>query len=72
MAGLLHISAPAMVCRVAMGAVAAFLTPIGHHGNLLVYEPGNYRFTDFVRVGTLLTIILGLAVAWLAPMVWPS
>ncbi len=71
MAGLLHISAPAMVFSVAMGAVAAFLTPIGHHGNLLVYEPGNYRFTDFVRVGTPLTLILGMAVAWLAPMVWP-
>lgn len=72
MAGLLHISAPAMVFGVAMGAVAAFLTPIGHHGNLLVYEPGNYRFTDFVRVGTPLTVILGLAVAWLAPLVWPA
>ena len=72
MAGLLHISAPAMVFGVAMGAVAAFLTPIGHHGNLLVYEPGNYRFTDFVRVGTPLTIILGFAVAWLAPIVWPT
>ncbi len=72
MAGLLHMSAPAMVFSVAMGAVAAFLTPIGHHGNLLVYEPGNYRFTDFVRVGTPLTILLGLAMAWLAPLVWPG
>jgi len=72
MAALLHISAPAMVFSVAMGAVAAFLTPIGHHGNLLVYEPGNYRFVDFVRVGTPLTILLGVAVAWLAPHVWPA
>jgi di/tricarboxylate transporter len=72
MAGVLGISAPAMVFSVAMGAVAAFLTPIGHHGNLLVYEPGNYRFVDFVRVGTPLTLLLGLAVAWLAPIVWPA
>jgi di/tricarboxylate transporter len=70
MAGLLDMSAFAMVFTVAMGAVAAFLTPIGHHGNLLVYEPGNYRFVDFVRVGTPLTLLLGLAIAWLAPLIW--
>jgi di/tricarboxylate transporter len=72
MATLLDISAPAMVFSVAMGAVVAFLTPIGHHGNLLVYEPGDYRFHDFVRVGTPLTILLGFAVAWLAPLIWPA
>lgn len=72
MSALLGISAPAMVFSVAMGAVVAFLTPIGHHGNLLVYEPGDYRFHDFVRVGTPLTLLLGLAVAWLAPMIWPA
>jgi di/tricarboxylate transporter len=71
MAGLLHMSAFAMVFSVAMGAVVAFLTPIGHHGNLLVYEPGHYRFVDFVRVGTPLTLLLGIAVAWLAPLLWP-
>jgi di/tricarboxylate transporter len=72
MAGLLGISAPAMVFSVAMGAVAAFLTPIGHHGNLLVYGPGGYRFVDFIRTGTPLTVLLGLVVAWMAPLVWPN
>jgi di/tricarboxylate transporter len=72
MSAVLGISAPAMVFSVAMGAVAGFLTPIGHHGNLLVYQPGQYRFSDFVRVGTPLTVLLGLAVAWLAPIVWPA
>jgi di/tricarboxylate transporter len=72
MSGLLGISAPAMVFSVAMGAVVAFLTPIGHHGNLLVYEPGGYRFFDFVRVGTPLTLLLGMTVAWLAPIIWPA
>jgi di/tricarboxylate transporter len=70
MAGLLDMSAFALVFSVAMGAVVAFLTPIGHHGNLLVYEPGHYRFVDFVRVGTPLTLLLGIAVAWLAPLLW--
>lgn len=58
------------VVTVAMASVVAFLTPIGHHGNLLIYGPGRYRFGDFVKVGTPLTIICGLIVALLAPLIW--
>ena len=58
------------VVTVAMAAVASFLTPIGHHGNLLVYGPGRYQFTDFVRVGTPLTILVAVVVVLLAPMIW--
>lgn len=60
------------VVTVAMAAVASFLTPIGHHGNLLIYGPGRYRFVDFVYVGAPLTVLIGLLVAWLAPLLWPS
>jgi di/tricarboxylate transporter len=69
--GLGHIPEP-FVVTVAMAAVVAFLTPIGHHGNLLVYGPGRYRFADFVRVGTPLTILVGLVVTWMAPRLWPG
>lgn len=58
------------VVTVAMASVVAFLTPIGHHGNLLIYGPGRYRFGDFVRVGTPLTILCALIVAALAPLIW--
>jgi di/tricarboxylate transporter len=58
------------VVTVAMAAVASFLTPIGHHGNLLVYGPGRYRFADFLRVGTPLTIIIALLVAWVSRIIW--
>ncbi len=58
------------VVTVAMASVAAFLTPIGHHGNLLVYGPGRYEFGDFVKVGTPLTILAGIVVAVLAPLIW--
>jgi di/tricarboxylate transporter len=58
------------VVTVAMAAVAAFLTPIGHHGNLLVYGPGRYQFADFVRAGTPLTVLVGLIVVALAPIIW--
>ena len=58
------------VVTVAMASVVAFLTPIGHHGNLLVYGPGGYRFSDFVRVGAPLTVIAAIVVAFLAPLLW--
>jgi len=58
------------VVTVAMAAVVAFLTPIGHHGNLLIYGPGGYRFSDFVRVGAPLTFVAAVIVAVLAPHVF--
>lgn len=60
------------VVTVAMAAVVAFLTPIGHHGNLLVYGPGRYRFGDFVKVGTPLTVVAAIVVVLLAPVLWPG
>src|SRR5581483_9358056 len=60
----------AFVVTVAMASVVAFLTPIGHHGNLLVYGPGRYKFGDFVKVGTPLTVICALIVALLAQLIW--
>lgn len=60
------------VVTVAMAAVTSFLTPIGHHGNLLVYGPGRYQFMDFVRVGTPLTILIALAVTTVSLMIWPG
>jgi di/tricarboxylate transporter len=58
------------VVSVAMASVVAFLTPIGHHGNLLIYGPGGYRFADFVRVGAPLTALAAVVVAFLAPLLW--
>jgi di/tricarboxylate transporter len=56
---------------VAMAAVTSFFTPIGHHGNLLIYGPGRYRFADFLRVGIPLTLIIAVIVSAMAPMLWP-
>lgn len=55
---------------VAIAAVTSFFTPIGHHGNLLVYGPGHYRFSDFLRVGIPLTLIIAVIVSVMAPMLW--
>jgi di/tricarboxylate transporter len=58
------------VVTVAMASVTAFLTPMAHHGNLIVYGPGGYRFGDFARVGTPLTILIALTVAFLSTLLW--
>lgn len=57
---------------VAMAAVTSFFTPIGHHGNLLIYGPGHYRFSDFLRVGIPLTLLIAVIVSIMAPMLWSS
>ncbi len=59
----------AVVC-VTIGSVASFLTPIGHHGNLLILSPGGYRFSDFLKIGLPLTIILSLVTCFLAISIW--
>jgi di/tricarboxylate transporter len=60
---------PFVVCT-ALGAVVAFLTPIGHHGNLLILGPGQYRFFDFLRIGLPLTVLIALVSAWMAQWLW--
>lgn len=53
-----------------LAPVASFLTPIGHHGNLLILSPGSYRFADFFKFGLPLTIILSLLTCYLSLMFW--
>jgi di/tricarboxylate transporter len=60
---------PFVVCT-ALGAVVAFLTPIGHHGNLLILNPGQYTFGDFLRVGVPLTIFISVVSVWMAHWLW--
>jgi len=57
---------------VAMASVTSFFTPLGHHGNLLIYGPGHYRFSDFLRVGIPLTLLIAVIVSMMAPMLWPG
>lgn len=54
----------------ALGAVVAFLTPIGHHGNLLILGPGQYRFADFLRIGFPLTALIAITSCWMARWLW--
>ena len=48
------------VLSVTFAASCALLTPIGYQTNLIVYGPGGYRFTGFLRMGAPLQLILAL------------
>jgi len=54
-----------------LAASASFATPIGYQTNLMVYGPGGYRFSDYLRIGLPLNVVLGLVTVGLAPFIWP-
>ena len=60
-----------LVIAVMVAASASFATPIGYQTNMLVYGPGGYRFTDFMRVGIPLNLSVGLLASALIPLMWP-
>ena len=56
---------------VVIGAATSFLSPVGHKANVLVFGPGGYRFSDFTRVGIILTIALFIVSMIFLPIFWP-
>ena len=66
-AASLGLSPYALIVAVMFGASASFMTPIGYQTNTLVYGPGGYRFSDYIRVGGPLNAILAVVAAFLIP-----
>ncbi|MFT7462338.1 MAG: di/tricarboxylate transporter [Pseudohongiellaceae bacterium] len=60
-----------LVFATLFGASASFATPIGYQTNLFVYAPGGYRFTDYMRIGIPLQLLLFAIALWLIPWWWP-
>ncbi len=60
-----------LIVAVMFGASASFATPIGYQTNTLVYGPGGYRFSDFLRIGVPLNIVMMLAMSLLIPVFFP-
>jgi di/tricarboxylate transporter len=59
------------VVAVMFSATLAFATPVGYQTNMMVYGPGGYRFSDYLRVGLPLNILIWLTCSALIPLIWP-
>ncbi len=59
------------VIAIAMGASAGFATPFGYQTNMMVYGPGGYHFTDYLRAGIPLDIIFMIVTVAITPFVFP-
>jgi di/tricarboxylate transporter len=71
LADAMGIDARPLVVAVMVAASASFATPIGYQTNMLVYGPGGYRFSDFLRVGVPLNLSIGLLASAIIPFIWP-
>lgn len=59
------------VVAVMFSATLAFATPVGYQTNMMVYGPGGYRFSDYLRVGLPLNFLIWLTCSALIPIIWP-
>jgi di/tricarboxylate transporter len=54
-----------------MAASASFATPLGYQTNLMVYGPGGYRFSDYLRIGIPMNILVGITTIAATWLIWP-
>ena len=67
----LECSAEPFIMAVAFAAATAMATPMGYQTNLLVYGPGGYRFTDFVKIGLPMVILSWILATLMIPRLFP-
>ena len=67
----LAVSPKPFIIAICFGASACFATPIGYQTNLLVYGPGGYRFSDYLRLGVPLNVLVLLMGSFFIPVIWP-
>ncbi len=70
-ASILGLSPMPFIMTIMFAASLSFMTPNGYQTNTMVLSPGGYRYTDFMRAGIPLHIILGIIAVILIPILWP-
>ena len=68
--GQIGLESRPFVIAVAFAASASFITPIGYQTNLMVYGPGGYKFSDYIRFGLPLSLLLFLIAVIILPNIW--
>jgi di/tricarboxylate transporter len=67
----MDVSAKRALMTVAVSAAASFMTPVATPANLMVMEPGGYRFGDYWRLGLPLLALFGVVAIGVVPVFWP-
>jgi di/tricarboxylate transporter len=67
----LHVDPRPFILGVTIAASTAFAMPMGYQTHMMIYGPGGYRFSDFLRVGIPLNIICWVTSCTLIPLIWP-
>ncbi len=70
-ARLLGVNERPFIMAVTLAASYAFASPVGYQTHMMVFGPGGYRFTDFMRVGIPLNLLMMTAAVILIPLIWP-
>jgi di/tricarboxylate transporter len=67
----LGVSPMPFVMAVTVAASCGFATPMGYQTNLMIYGPGGYKFSDYLRFGGPLNLLVMAITVLLAPLIWP-
>lgn len=67
----LNVNYMPFAAAIMIAASMGFATPFGYQTNLMVYGPGGYKFSDYLRVGIPLDLLMMVVTVALAPLVWP-
>jgi di/tricarboxylate transporter len=70
-ARLLGVNERPFIMAVTLAASYAFASPVGYQTHMMVFGPGGYRFTDFMRVGIPLNLLMWITAVILIPWIWP-
>ena len=67
----LNLSPYALMMLIALASSTNFMSPVGHPANVLVMGPGGYKFSDYVKVGLIMTLLLAPVGVFVLPVFWP-
>ncbi len=71
LAAQLGVSERPFLFAICFAASASFMTPFGYPTNLIVMGPGGYRFTDYLRIGVPINLLIWILASLLIPVFWP-